>query len=371
MLTVFDRYLTRRYIEVFLILFASTFGLYVVIDGFTNVDAFQENAESAADAAKAMGTYYAYQASPFFNMVGPILAVISVMVVFGLLVKNSELQPVLAAGIPTFRLLRPFLIGAIGVNCMMIANQEILLPRIAHHLTMGRGKEENHQKVEPTFDHSTHIQIDGTELVMDKHQILQASFVLPVPSIASELTTIHAEEARYLEQDGDRPAGWHLINAKPTFAELELTGAGQQWVLPLDDPHDIFIATVVNVDQLTRRSRSFTMISTTDLLRRIRNPAFGTITVRSQLIHLHTRLTAPLGNILCVFVAVPLIVRRESVSLITNMAVCTGVLGVIYGLTQAARYLAATNMVPIDFCAWLPVIVIGAIGAWVSGLVQT
>ena len=38
--------------------------------------------------------------------------------------------------------------------------------------------------------------------------------------------------------------------------------------------------------------------------------------------------------VLCVFVAVPLILRKESRSLVVNMAICAGILGGIYGLTQ-------------------------------------
>jgi len=39
--TTFDRYLLRRFWHVFGIGFFATVGLYVVFDGFTNVDAFQ------------------------------------------------------------------------------------------------------------------------------------------------------------------------------------------------------------------------------------------------------------------------------------------------------------------------------------------
>jgi len=47
--TTFDRYLISRYLQIFLILFVSVFGLYVVIDGFSNVDEFQEHAAGALE----------------------------------------------------------------------------------------------------------------------------------------------------------------------------------------------------------------------------------------------------------------------------------------------------------------------------------
>ena len=44
-MTIFDRYLLGRFTWVFVVLFVTTFGLFVVIDGFTNVDAFQEESD--------------------------------------------------------------------------------------------------------------------------------------------------------------------------------------------------------------------------------------------------------------------------------------------------------------------------------------
>ena len=45
--TTFDRYLIARYLQIFVILFVSMFGLFVVIDGFSNVDEFQEHSPRA------------------------------------------------------------------------------------------------------------------------------------------------------------------------------------------------------------------------------------------------------------------------------------------------------------------------------------
>ena len=53
--TTFDRYLLRRYLHVFIILMISMYGLYVVIDGFTNIDEFQEVSDDAWVVARTMG----------------------------------------------------------------------------------------------------------------------------------------------------------------------------------------------------------------------------------------------------------------------------------------------------------------------------
>ncbi len=45
MWTTFDRYLYSRYTYVFVVFFAASMGLFAVVDGFMNLDDFQQNNE--------------------------------------------------------------------------------------------------------------------------------------------------------------------------------------------------------------------------------------------------------------------------------------------------------------------------------------
>ena len=370
--TTFDRYLLRRYLHVFAILMISMYGLFVVIDGFTNIDEFQEVSDDASVVARSMGEYYLYQFSAFFNMLGAIISVTAVIVVFGLLQKNCEIAPILAAGIPTFRLVRPFLFGTIFVNALIFANQEVVIPKIAHILQSDRTEPgKTGKKVEPVLDYKTHIRIDGQKLFMADKRLSGANFVLPVPEIAIDLTTLNATEATFHEATKDRAAGWHLREAKPSFKELSLTTVGKRIVLPMEDPQDMFVVTDISFDQLSNKNSSYEYVNTTELIRRIRNPAYGSASVNGQIIHLHSRLVTPIANVLCVFVAVPLILRKESQGLVTNMAICAGVLGLVYGLTEAFLYCGRVNWLPADLAAWCSPILTGSLGAWLHDVTQT
>lgn len=370
--TVFDRYLLRRYLGVFVILFITTYGLFVVIDGFTNVDAFQQNTESTLVMLGEMGAFYFYNLSAYFDMTAPILAVIAVMVVFGLLQKHSEIAPILAAGIPTYRLLLPFLVGAFVVNGLVMLNQDLVIPSIAHILQSERGEENNAgTKVEPIYDYVTRIRIDGLQLFYADQRIEQANFVLPVPEVANELTTLRASEATFHAAADGRPSGWHLRDVSPSFTELTLTPSGSRIIRRVPRSNDVFVVTDVSFDQLSNRSKSYKYVSTTELVRRIRNPAYGSASVKGQLIHFHSRLVTPIANVLCVFVVVPMIIRRESRSLVTNMALCTLILGVLFAGGQAFVYLAQVNLMTADLSAWGLAISTGTLGAWLTGVVQT
>jgi lipopolysaccharide export system permease protein len=368
--TTYDRYLLRRFIHVFLVLFVTTFGLYVIIDCFTNVDGFQENRDGTWEVLSWIARYYSYQSVVFFGMVAPILSVVSVVVVLAMLVKRGELQPVLAAGVPTYRLAVPFLIGVMLVEAGLIANQEIVIPSIAQHLRSTKKGESSGHSVESVYDHKTYVHITGAELFTDDERMTNAEFTLPFPHIARELTTMHAVKATFHEADSTHPAGWLLHDVQPRFDQLALSSE-QKIVLGVKKPQDVFVVTDISFDQLYNSSHTYRFASTPELIRRIRNPSFGTATITGQVLHLHTRLTAPLLSVIGVFVVLPLIVRRESRSLVTSMALCTGVLALLMGVGQLCLYFGSVNLVSTSLAAWMPVIFNGSCGAWLTGTVQT
>ena len=372
-MTLFDRYLLKRFLYVFVIGFVATYGLYIVFDAFSNADDFQDRNGGQGNFGMllSMAEHYLVHAFAFFDLVGAILIVLSVMAVFALLQRQSELDPVLSAGIPTWRLAVPVLVGAMGVILAMTINQELIIPRLAERLQAPRGTHHTALDVQTTRDLVRNIQISGKQLFLEAREIQEAEFLLPVPSLVSEPATLRSDSAIQVAAGEKRPAGWLLKNVVPSFESLSLTSDGRQCVFRSPDGNDIFVATDVTVDQLYNRSASHKYLSTASLVRRIQNPVLGRASIRSQKKHLHERLTKPLLILISVLVTIPLTLRRESRGLLMNMATCTGVLGTLFILAQSSIYLERLGGVSFDMAAWIPVVVSGACGAWVSGLVQT
>jgi lipopolysaccharide export system permease protein len=372
--TTFDRYLLSRFWHVFGIGFVATVGLFVVFDGFTNIDAFQDRSAGASGMVVLgrMAEFYSYQSLVMFEMVGPLLTVISTMVVFALLLKNRELHPILSAGVPALRLVVPMLIGTLGIHGLLVVNQELLLPAVADELLkpMGSGSRDK-QSVTVRRDFSTHIEISGDGLILAERKLLRPEFLLPAPEICSEITPLRGEFAIYHRKTRDRPAGWQLVQAAPAFTDLRLTAAGEKVVLPLGDVEDVFIVTDIGGEQLSGTAAAYRYQSSWDLVEHLRNPSFSVLTARSQVLHLHERMTRPLGNLLAVCLAVPLVLRRESFSIITNMAVCAGMMLCLLALVQVCNYLGRVHWLSLDFAIWLPIIITGGLVAWFSDRMQT
>ncbi|QDV19705.1 putative permease YjgP/YjgQ family protein [Gimesia panareensis] len=373
MLTTFDRYLLKRYFHVFFIGFIATYGLYVVFDGFTNIDEFQaglKEGDSSGSLLWLMSKFYLYQSSIFFDMVSPILTVLAAVVVFSLLVRHGELNPVLSAGIPTYRLAIPLTVATVIVNCVIVANQELIIPRIADKVQAERGNmDTSSQFVEPVYDFSTRIMINGQELYLTEKRMLNAEFVLSKPTV-HDFVTVKAENAFYLTETETRPGGWILKNATPKYDDLEIAEFARKMILPGKEPNDIFIVTDVGCDQLCNRNFS-SMVSTPELIARINNPSFSDLSIRKQTLDLHSRLTRPFMNLIAVLMAIPFVLRKESRSQILNIAICSCVMGVIFAISQFFMYLGSASLLKPDQAAWFPVITNGTLAAWFSNRVQT
>jgi len=390
MFTTFDRYLLGRMLHTFGVFLVATYGLYIVIDLFTNIDAFQLEAQRAADRAvlrggtewsdqavfwdmsKRIGRYYSFRLSEFLELAGPILITISAVAVLGLMEKHSESHPVLAAGVPAFRLLRPFLIGAAALNLLLIANQELIVPNIAVQLQAPRGKDQaTKQQVIPVYDYSNHmVSIDGESVSVAESRLDGAVFSL-TSQLIEGACTLRAESAVFLPANEKHPSGWLLTNQTGVFEPEKLTEEGRARIKPRPNGTDVFVVSDVNFDELYDQGRNPKLLSSSQLVKRIRSPATGSVSVRKQSLALHSRVTRPLLSLLTVVIVLPLVLRRESMGLIVNLAICGLVLAVSFGLTQGSLLMGSAGFIRPDVAAWFPVVLTGTTSVWTAGYVET
>ena len=354
----------------FVVYFFAAFSLFSVVDAFANLDAFQQTSrnQGLGFMLAHMAEHYLYQSSSLLELIGPTMATTAVMTVLALLVRHRELSAILAAGVPTYRLAVPFVVGVALVNGALIANQELIVPRIAHRL---QGSHEDTRReavaIEPQYD-ANWVYVSGSELLPGKRRIRSPEFRLPA-QFSSELTTIKADRATYYPNGTQRPAGWLLEGALPAFSELHLTEAGRNAIG--NNGQRLFIASDLSAEQLLQGSTGYRYLSTWSLLERLRQPAGSIRTARAMIMNLHARLTRPLLSLIGVFLVIPLVVRREHDGLVGNLALCMTVVSSVFGLWLGCQFLGQTPLVRPETAAWFPLIFGGGLAAWLSSGVRT
>ena len=372
----YDRYLLKGFFHTFAVCFIATFGLYAVIDLFENLDEmFTLNGDNGtASLLSLIGTVYGCHSILFLDRAGPVLTVISVMTVLIVLQRSGELHPLLAAGVPMYRILRPIIFASVSLNAILMLNQEFLVPKVAFLVHELRHKNDPSQsEVESLRDLTTRISIDGSRINMAEQTIERPVFILPAPSLVNDITIVEGHSAKFYPEKKDRPSGWLIRDVALPTEKLaaELTLKGREYVKIHKNQADVFIISAITCDQLFNRSSSFTSLSTTDLLARIRCPAFNLVSVHRLVLHLHSRFMQPLMNIIAVLLTIPLMVRRESPGLVADSSLCGFVLAVVFGISQAFQSLGASHVLPPDMAAWGPVVVAGSLSAWLSGVIRT
>jgi lipopolysaccharide export system permease protein len=88
---IVDRYLLREFLKVFLICFVSLTGLFIVIDGFGNLEEFISHSKnSGGGLLRVMGEYYAYRSLWFFDRMSGILTLIAAMFTVTWIQRHNE-----------------------------------------------------------------------------------------------------------------------------------------------------------------------------------------------------------------------------------------------------------------------------------------
>jgi lipopolysaccharide export system permease protein len=372
--TTFDRHLLHRFLYAFAVLFIASVGLFAVVDGFLNLDDFQKAArdDGSLSLLFVMARHYFVQTANMLDMIGPTIAVLAVMATLGLVMKHGELHPLLAAGVPTYRICMPFVWGMMAINALMFANGELVIPRVANELQVTKSDvTDDTQQVDSQYDPQTRVHISASSVRLSDRTLLHPDFLLPSPEMVDDQQMISADSARYYGPRGRVPAGWLLKDPKPRFESLHLNEKGQQLVLEDQSSGDVFIASSISPSQLYNRSGSYRYLTTRDLLKRIQIPAGSGASARALIMHLHSRLTRPVITLIGVFLVVPLIARREKMSLVGNVAICMATLGLVYGLTLAGTMLGQAAILKPEIAAWGPLLFGGGLSAWLTGSVRT
>jgi lipopolysaccharide export system permease protein len=370
-MTILDRYLLTRYLQVFAITFLALFGLFVIIDAFSNADDFLDRPEPIWQKLLLIGEFYVYRSSLFLNIVGGTVSVVAALASTALVHRYGELNPVLSAGIPTWRLLRPILIGTAIANVLVSLNEEFIIPEVAPYLQAGAAHhQQSTSDVEPTYDLATQLHVSGRSLRFRDQTLERASFALH-ESWSPDSQVIEAFEAKYEPANKRRPGGWRCTGVSPEFSKIQLTEAGRKHVRRIGDTNDIFIVTDVSVDRLYKRDQNFEYLSTAELLKRVKNPSFGANSLRRQSQFMHARLMEPFLNLSAVLLGMPFILRKEGRNLIANMAVGSCVSGLVFVVNMGCQYLCSAQVLAPDAAAWYPIVLTGAAAAWFQSIVRS
>lgn len=139
-MTIFDRYLLRRFFLTFIVAMFCFVLVFDVVNLIENVGKYLE-----ADAGfMDVFLYYVYFTPFIVVLTCPIATLLAAIFSVGLLARSNELTAMKASGVSLYRLTMPLLLGGMTIACFLWVFGEVIMP-VANH-------RKNVIKIEK-FDH--------------------------------------------------------------------------------------------------------------------------------------------------------------------------------------------------------------------------
>ncbi|HEV3119166.1 MAG TPA: LptF/LptG family permease [Gemmataceae bacterium] len=354
-MNLLDRTLIRGYLKAYLVCLVSLLSLYIVVDLFTNAEDFFEHTHGLANILRHVGSYYAYRSSQIFDRLSEAIVLMAAMFTVAMMQRNNELLPLLSAGVPTHRVVRPVLFTAAAMFGFMILNQEVVIPRIGSQLLSNRDDPRGDKDIEAhgAFEPNG-IHIAGERA--SRHEAVVKKFCCLIPeTLARNSVHLEAKEAYYYPPgSGPRSGGWLMTGTKPA----ELADWNNFQVLEVVDSGKYFLHThEVTFETITRPRNWFFYASTVQLLRELGKP--DSTRLASMAVLFHMRLTRPILGMVLVVMGLSVILRDQNRNVFISAGMCLVICAVFFTVSLVCKHFGDNEYLAPALAAWLPVIAFG------------
>jgi lipopolysaccharide export system permease protein len=351
MTKIIDRLMIRGYFKSYFGCLAALLSLYVVVDLFTNLEAFTRKPGLRA-AVEHITSYYSAHIPVIFDRLSEAIVLLGAMFTIALMQRNNEQVPMLSAGVSTRRIVLPILLCAFVMLTVAIVNQEMLIPRIANQLALDRDDLDGEKFLPVKGGYEPNkIHISGERAV--RRGMIVYKFVCVLPEGLGDRLHIQAEEARYIKGTGSRRGGWELLRAQPAEKVDPVPGV----LDVLDTGHYFLYTHEVDFDMVTRNPNWFTTVSTWRLFSELNNSdSRGLATVA---VLFHTRLTRPLLGMVLVLMGLSVILRDQNRNVFISSGLCLVLCAVFFAACYMCKTAGDYEYVSPATAAWAPVLVFG------------
>ncbi|HEV3137176.1 MAG TPA: LptF/LptG family permease [Pirellulales bacterium] len=365
-LLIIDRYLLRQFWHSFVICFCSLTGLYIVIDGFGNLEEFINYAQKHGSLLAIMGEYYGYRSLSFFDTASHLLTLIAAMFTVTWIQRHNELTALEAAGIPKSRIIQPMVGAAIVIIVLSIANREIVIPAVRPHLSHNAQDLEGSEAkpLQARYDNETVVLLGGpgSKTFADQRRIHKPDFYLPA-GLDRYGPRLLAEDAFYQPPRQSLPGGYRFVgidqpkglDQQPSLLLRDrpvlLTPRDTPWL----KPGECFVASNVSFEHLESGTEWRQYASTLELIRGLRNRSLD-YGADDRLV-IHARVVKPLLDITLLFLGLPLMLSRSNRNVFLAIGMCLGLVIAFMLVVMGCKYLGTSYWIEPALAAWLPLMI--------------
>lgn len=195
-------------------LFGAMMGLRIIVDLLFNLDEFTENADSIIEVLSLACVYYADHSLVYFAELGGVIIVASAAFSLVRMNHTNELTAMLASGVSLHRVLWPIIVCAMLMSGLILLDQELLIPRVAHRLI--RDRDQMGRNAQKQFRIPAVADASNTIWYSPEFSTLDNTLKYPFTLVRNEeylpLGCIQGYRASW--QEDKHNDGWVLHNAR-------------------------------------------------------------------------------------------------------------------------------------------------------------
>ena len=386
---ILDRYILQTFLVSLLIVMAAMMGLTLLLDLSFNVNKFMDLSAATQKAGfgyllAGIGNYYFYKSFDYFQMLMAPAVLVAAAASLVRLNRSREVTGIKAAGVSLYRVMWPMIVVALILDGFFIANQEIIIPRIAVELSRSPEdlnvrerfsvefvRDENNNIIyAPKYDPVGQAMLserfeerDPKDPVIDNARARRLIEEAVPPRVRIFLRDSRYQargtiEARRATWDA-RAHGWRLEDG------LRRAPGPIKDPIPLDrypvgpegDRVDFYATNVGPLEIERHRAADFYRYMAYGELKALaQDPMRGN---RRQLqVTMHQHVTGPILNILLLLLGLPFVAGRDDRNYFISIGIAVVLVIGVFVLTFASTAFGRGGHVLPLTAAWLPVLVV-------------
>lgn len=313
---IVDRYIIKRFLTLFILIYVSLLCLFVVIDISANMSDFTSSGVSTQILLVKIFEYYFLYFFRLVDLIFPMLLFTSASATLIIMSNKNEMIALLATGVSPARILTPLLIGAFGVSCALTAVREVWAPNQLVNMTKSPRDfvaDSDEIEVNRTLDDRTKLSVDADKILFAEGTLLRPKVMLNY-NLNKYGSRIIAKTAVYNPGNEIYPSGWKLSGVttplellkNPSLRDVDL----DEEIISTPFDHkdlksdEVYVATSITPTLMTAGENWHSYGRLSELFKGLKDP-----TVKGKVyiiaIHAYTRCLRPITDMLPLFLGLP------------------------------------------------------------------
>lgn len=358
---ILDRYILKSFLYSYFLSLLILISLYIVLDLFVNLDEFTEH-KTAYECVRAIFDYYGFNVPMYFAQLSGVITAFAACATMARLHRQNEITAMLASGTSLFRIAAPIVLASVGMNVLLVVDQEVVLPAVAPKLARQRDDVEGKRSY-------------GIWCVRDDENRLVSA-----QNFSPHLARVRGLIIMELLREGNRPArlgdvitapkarwdaqrhGWDLTDGgNGSGVRIQVAAAvagGITSEAPVKRVPISFYPTKLNPEELRARQTAqwIQFLS----IRQLNELIDCDYTNRAEIDKIkHGRFTLPVTNMILLMLGLSFFLNRVPENMLTQGGKALGTCAAAFMVTFIGQQLMGAGSLPPALPAWLPILLGG------------